>query len=207
MQVTVEMALAKQPMGYWTPKLVAKLWKGRAALTLHEVADLKEDGRARLSLILDYFLDDRRRRLLACDLAEQAMTTAGDADPLCLEAIRVARAFANGEASEDRVREVNVAVRATAAAVTLDYVSTVRVARLCAANACSLARGLPELRPYNTDNVGAGQLVMGNLHNLEIVTRWTYPWGEFPGKVPGAPTAESVRKAAVQQAVAYAEEA
>ena len=197
--------LADRPTNDWTPKLVAKLWKGRAALTLREVAALKVDARDRLFLILEHFLDDRRRRLLACDLAEQALATAGDASPVCVEAIRVARAYAHGEASADRMEEARGAVWEENP-VSFVSKTAVHVARLCASNACGVVKALPELRPFHTGNNATESAVMANLHNLGIVTRWTYPWGEFPGKVPGAPTAESVRNAAIKRAVEYAEE-
>jgi len=199
MSLTLETVLATLPANSWMAKQVAKAWRGRGALTVDEVATLKVDVRDRLWVILAHFLDERRRRLLACDLAEQALTQAGDADPLCLEAIRVARAYANGEASADRLSEVNAAVRAASEQVPLHDSSPVRVARLCASNACSAVTALPEARPFHTGNTPGESAVMGNLHNLGIVVSWTNPYGQ-----PGTPTMQSVREAAVKRAVAYA---
>jgi len=198
--LTKEMALAGRPTNAWTPAWVAKLWKGRETLTVHDVAALKADARDRLSLIIEYFLDDRRRRLLACDLAEQAMAQAGDADARFLFAISVARAYADGAASLERLEEAKEAARRVTVLEPRDYSDPVRVARTTAINVCCVVKAPMEVRPYNTDHDAAGQAVMGNLHNWGIVVNWTHPHG-----APGKPTMEAVREEAVRRAVAYAD--
>jgi len=199
--LTKEMALAGRPTNAWTPAWVAKLWKGRETLTVHDVAALKADARDRLSLIIEYFLDDRRRRLLACDLAEQVMAQAGDADARFLFAISVARAYADGAASLERLEEAKEAARRVTVLEPRDYIDPVRVARTTAINVCCVVKAPMEVRPYNTDHDAAGQAVMGNLHNWGIVVNWTHPHG-----APGTPTTGSVREEAVRMAVAYAKE-
>jgi hypothetical protein len=136
--LTEAMVLACKPSGVWTPKVVAKLWRGRAALAPAEVAALAKDPDVDIRdltwLLVEHVLDERRRRHLAADLAQWTRESAKDERPVCAEALRMVRAYADGEASADCLREVMDAVGvATAAVSNQDVEWYVRVA---VRNAC-----------------------------------------------------------------------
>ena len=68
-------------------------------------------------------LDDRALRLFAADCAERALSLADEPDPRSVEAIRVARLFAKGEASRDELAAAWAAARDAAWAAARDAAS------------------------------------------------------------------------------------
>jgi hypothetical protein len=188
--LTEAMVLARRPSGVWTPKRVAKLWRGRAELAPAEVAALAKDPDVDIRdltwLLVEHVLDERRRRHLAADLAQWTRESAKDERPVCAEALWVVRAYADGEASADRLREALDAVgEATAAVPEHEIAWYVRVA---VRNACC--------EPM----AGWDGAIFMNLRCYGFVVLRTHDKGYQQ------PDFRYVRRRALAQALAYAEE-
>jgi hypothetical protein len=64
--------------------------------------------------------NERTMRLFACDCAERALEKTSNPDPRSVEAIRVARAYANGQATAEQLAAARAAARDAARAAARD---------------------------------------------------------------------------------------
>lgn len=91
------------------------IWEAKAGDVIIDRFNKVVTDRARLVRRLDTW-NDRTARLFAADCAERALTLVANPDSRSVEAIRVARLFANGEATKD---ELSAAARAAAGAASV----------------------------------------------------------------------------------------
>jgi hypothetical protein len=101
--VTVSDIMDARPCSDYPRSRVDKLWAGRESLTPREIAALEIQVQDRLWALIKCCLDGRQRRLFACECAERALTLIDNPDPRSVEAIRVARAYAVGEATDQQL--------------------------------------------------------------------------------------------------------
>ena len=103
MGITVDMIMSASPCAEYSRSRVEDLWAGREALTAREIAGLEIPADDRLWALISCCLDDRQRRLFACDCAEIALGLVTHPDPRSIESIRVARLYAVGEATAEQL--------------------------------------------------------------------------------------------------------
>ena len=123
-------------VGRWRPKIKGELVPCRAGYHLCRGEDLlgwlneticeaEYDGeiiesgdkvvvrRARITRILDTW-NEKTARLFACDCAERALKRVNNPDPRSVEAVKVARRFANGEATWEELVDARLVARTAA---------------------------------------------------------------------------------------------
>ena len=106
--ITVNYVLSRKPCSSWTLKRIEACFDKREVLTPLEVAALNIEPRDILWLLLhEDIIPPRELRLIACreaDLVLDREETSGRAvDPRSREAIRTARAFADGKATKEEL--------------------------------------------------------------------------------------------------------
>ena len=116
MGITVDMIMSARPCAEYSRSRVEDLWSGREALTAREIAGLEIPIDDRLWALISCCLDDRQRRLFACDCSEIALGLVTHPDPRSVEAIRVARLYAVGEATAEKLDAARDAAWAAAGA-------------------------------------------------------------------------------------------
>jgi hypothetical protein len=119
-RVTVDDIMAAGPCSLYPRERVVDLWAGRESLTAREIANLKIPVLDRLWAIILCCLDDRQRRLFACDCAERALALVKDLDLRSVEAIRVSRLYAVGEATGEQLAAAMAVAGAAARAAARD---------------------------------------------------------------------------------------
>ena len=116
MKITVDMIMAANPCAGYPRSRVEALWAGRESLTPSEIAALEIPAEDRVWALISCCLDDRQRRLFACDCAERALAVVDTPDPISVEAIRISRLYAAGDATDDQLAASWAAARAAARA-------------------------------------------------------------------------------------------
>ena len=106
--ITVNYVLSRKPCSSWTRKRIEACFDKREVLTPLEVAALNIEPQDILWLLLhEDIIPPRELRLIACreaDLVLDREETSGRAvDPRSREAIRTARAFADGKATKEEL--------------------------------------------------------------------------------------------------------
>jgi len=76
---------------------------GDGGVTPHQLAALDIPADDRLWGLIYCAMDDRQRRLLACDCAERALSRVESPDPRSLNAVAVARRYARGDATDEEL--------------------------------------------------------------------------------------------------------
>jgi hypothetical protein len=120
MKITVDMVMAANPCAEYPLSRVEVLWAGRESLTPREIAALEIPEDDRLWALISRCLDERQQRLFACDCAERALTLVGSPDPRSVEAIRVARMYAAGDATKEQLAAARAAAWDAARAAAWD---------------------------------------------------------------------------------------
>jgi uncharacterized MAPEG superfamily protein len=128
-------------------------WEG-TAIDILNITNCPAKDRIWMVTRRKLFFTDRQLRLFACDCAERALSRAENPDPRSVEAIKVARRYANGKATR---KELIAAYKAacSAAATTEDvaaYWAACWVACSAAFNAAYWA-GYSEERQWQIDRL------------------------------------------------------
>ena len=108
-RITVNDIMAADPCEKYTEEVVKKLWAGHETLTPEEIAKLDIPGEDRLWAIISCCLSDRQRRHFACDCAELVLSKAENPDSRSIEAIRVARLYADRKATDEQLTKAHKA--------------------------------------------------------------------------------------------------
>jgi hypothetical protein len=111
--VTVTAIMDAKPCRGYTRERVAELVG--EGMTPRQIAGLDIPAKDRLWCLISLAMDDRQRRMLACDCAERALIRERDAgsepDPRSWEAVRVARLHADGRATGEELAPARTAAR------------------------------------------------------------------------------------------------
>ncbi len=102
-RITVKDVMAAKPCWKYTEEIVEKLWKERETLTPQEIAKLDIPAKDRLWAIITCCLNDRQRRHFACDCAELSLSRIENPDSRSVEAVRVARLYADGKTTDEQL--------------------------------------------------------------------------------------------------------
>ena len=84
-------------------------------------------------------IDDRTLRLFACDCAERVLSRAANPDPRSVEAIKVSRRFAYGDATEEELKNAAAYAAAYAANAAANAANAAYAAAYAAANVVNAA--------------------------------------------------------------------
>ena len=99
--IIVSAIMAARPCeGYPESRVRALVGDG---LTPRQLAALDIPAEDRLWALIMCAMDDRQRRLLACDCAERALGRVENPDPRSLQAVAVSRRYAYGDATDDEL--------------------------------------------------------------------------------------------------------
>ena len=97
-KITVDEIMALNPC--YSRERVESLWAGRDAIDATEIAALEASALDRLWALIHACLDERSRRIFACDCADRAILrqreVGHEPDPRSLDAVSVSRRFAAG---------------------------------------------------------------------------------------------------------------
>jgi len=110
-------------------KYLPEGWKG-TVIDILNIENCPAEDRIWMVTRKGLFYTDRELRLFACECAERALSRIENPDPRSVEAIRVARLYANGEATKD---ELAAAYAAAAAAYAVAYAAAADAAAAAAA--------------------------------------------------------------------------
>ena len=111
--ITVGDIMDLRPCKEYSRERVAELWGGADALTLTQICDLDIPTMDRIWALCQ-LLPDREARLFACDCAARALSLVDNPDFRSMEAVTVARRYANGEATEAELKAAREAAREAA---------------------------------------------------------------------------------------------
>jgi hypothetical protein len=113
-RVTVNDIMSARPCDAYPRERIESLFAGRKWITAHGIAEFKIPIHDRLWAVLACFLNDRQRRLFACDCADSALALVQNLDQRSVEAVRVSRLFASGKATSEHRAASKDAARAAA---------------------------------------------------------------------------------------------
>ncbi len=117
-KIRVDAIIGAGPCEEYTRDRVADLWDGRDGLTPREISELCIPVEDRLWALIYVVLNDRQRRLFACDCAERALQRERDndrePDPRGWAAIEAARKHAVGAATAAEMSAAGSAARSAA---------------------------------------------------------------------------------------------
>jgi ATP-dependent Clp protease ATP-binding subunit ClpA len=114
--ITTDKVMALRPCDDFPRERVAAiLGDGKTPLEIAEMSDVPASARLWL-LLRNPYMTDRQLREFACDCADRALARVDEPDPRSIEAVAVARRFAAGDATPDKLAAAMAAARAAWAA-------------------------------------------------------------------------------------------
>lgn len=149
---TVNQIMATKPCPDYTRERVEGLFAGRETITPEDVKALKIKNADKLWALIYVFMDDRERRVFACDCAERALLREREAgrepDERSWNAVAVARRFADGNASNEELEQAEAAAwdARAAAWAAADAAADAALDAALAAAARGASRGAAERR-------------------------------------------------------------
>jgi hypothetical protein len=121
---TVSNIMTASPCATYSLARVVELWAGRDGLTAAEIGALPLPSEDRLWALTHVCLSERNQRILVCDCAGRALVRERGAgrepDPRSVEAVSVARLYADGKTSSTELRIARSAAWAATWAATCD---------------------------------------------------------------------------------------
>lgn len=108
---TVGDVMRAGPCQEYTEVRVLALWAERERLTVREIAALEIPYHHRCWALVELCLDDRARRLFACDCAEDALGRVPELDRRFADVIEVARKYAEGATSTEALLAAGIVAR------------------------------------------------------------------------------------------------
>ena len=99
---TLTQILALPRCGGYPDSRVRELFGARNRVTVHTIAAAPIPAEDRLWVLIR-LMDERTQRLFACDCADRALARIASPDPRSIEAVRVARLYADGKATAEEL--------------------------------------------------------------------------------------------------------
>lgn len=108
---TVADVMRARPCAEYPEERVRSLWAGKEGLAASDIAALAIPYPHRCWALIELCLDDRTRRLLACDCAEDALGRVPELDRRFAAVVEVARRYAAGEMSVEALLAAGIVIR------------------------------------------------------------------------------------------------